>query len=161
MQSDGAHTAPRRSAPVLLAAFAVATLLVASDASATSTPTARCVAAKRKVVGRAAKKLAVCDAKAVARAIAPDLACTTRASGLLTRGWARAERGGACAGERTDVEQQLDAHETDLRDRLGDGGPASKCASGKFRDAGRDAFCQLRCSVKAARTASRPTTGRS
>src|SRR5262245_55081789 len=136
------------------ALVALATGMASGSTHAASKLTAarKCAARKRRLVGGEAAALARCDAGAVTVGGAVESSCETQATTAFAAGWARAETAGrgACAttNDATRIEGQIDAFVADLEIRLELAGPRSKCTAAKFKAAGRQAACELRCAAK-------------
>jgi hypothetical protein len=70
-------------------------LAVAAPAAAQSGPS-KCTAAKTRALGAHAQQLAACRAKAVAKGVAIDAACTAKAQARLDKAFEKAERKDDC-----------------------------------------------------------------
>ncbi|HJQ83407.1 MAG TPA: hypothetical protein VKA21_04980, partial [Candidatus Binatia bacterium] len=77
--------------------------------------------------------------------------CAAKPKRVFAGRWTRLESRGGCAttGDRDAIEAKVDAHDADLQLRLGAAAPASRCSAGKFRHAGRQGACTLRCLARA------------
>jgi hypothetical protein len=142
--------------PVLrsVAFVAVVVLVPGTARLAVAKPTSaqKCAAAKRKLAAKKIAGLTACDAKGVAKGVAPDDVCLTFVTRAFTTAWGEAEAKGGCMTTQdvATIEAKVDAHRTDLGQTLVETGAASKCTGAKVRAAGKKALCQLGCSGKAA-----------
>src|SRR5215510_4711846 len=151
---EGRQMSYRERIGAVATLVALATGLASGSTHAAAKPTAarKCAAAKRKLVGKEASSLARCDAGAVAIGGALDSSCETRATTAFAAAWAKAEKAarGACAttNDATRIERQIQTGVADLESTLELAGPRSKCTAAKFKAAGRQAACELRCAAK-------------
>jgi hypothetical protein len=94
-----------------------------------------------------------CHSKAVAKGIAPDPGCFTKADATFSAGWVNAEAAGDCltpTGDEAAIEAQVDAFLDDVVTDLVNAPGPSKCTSKKLTLAGKKASSRLKCHAKAA-----------
>jgi len=112
----------------------------------------KCTSRKLLAAGIKASAKAACQAKAVAKGITVEAACNAAAEAAFRSGWTKAEARQDClapAGDQDAIEVRVDAFVLHLVGDLVRGSGASKCTSKKLRTAGKTAFAETRCSVKA------------
>src|SRR5690349_15710186 len=124
----------------ILVSLAVLLIAAASAADAAPTDTQRCIADKRKAVGKTFSSLLSCDAKAVKKGAPVDPTCETKANDKLTAQWAKVEGkyGAPCvaAGVQSTLDGIIDAARDALAASQGVPGAASVCTSSKVKAAG-------------------------
>jgi hypothetical protein len=113
----------------------------------------KCTSAKFKEAGKKVASKTKCQSKAVAKGVAVDPACLTKAEGKFGTGWTKAEGKGDCAttGDAAAIEAKVDALIADLQSELTGGNPGpSKCTGAKLKAAGKKAASKAKCQSKAA-----------
>jgi hypothetical protein len=126
----------------------------------------KCAASKQKLAGKKASAKLKCWSKGVKNGVQADPNCLSKATFKFSSKWDKAEAKGGCTttGDKTTIENKVDAFVDDVVDELG-GSPAGailttdaarKCAATKIKTAGKKAAAKLKCTAKGAQRATIP-----
>ncbi len=120
----------------------------------------RCAATKQKEAGKKADRKLKCWSKGVKKGVQADPNCLNKATSIFSSKWNKAEAKGGCTttGDKTTIENKVDAFVDDVVDELAGSpagsilstGAARTCAGSKIKAAGKKASSKLKCTAKAA-----------
>lgn len=112
--------------------------LAVSPARAAVDPAVKCFGKRLQAASGLVSQVTRCHAKAVAKGLAPDDACVSKARGKYDKRVAKAERGGGCVAlfDPTLAGPEGERTGTALRALLAPGGERSKCGARSLKAAG-------------------------
>src|SRR6266404_1821695 len=146
-----------RHARLLAGVLAVLMVAAAGPVSAGATPVQKCAAGKKKAAGKRISCETSCDAAAIATGGTPESTCLQNCKTRFEEKWANLQMKGGCV-EPCDPPLGVCCDQpkvTTSVEGLGDAlygalnSPAGACGSAKMEQAGKAAYCLLKCYAKA------------